>query len=185
MNRALKKLLKMTAKGAPGNGFRVWCLRRAGYEIGDDVYIGEDLIVVDELDQAGSVTIGDRVAFAPRVTLVTCSYPNNSRHRDIVPERFGPIVIGDDAWLGAGCIVLPGVTIGEGAVVGAGAVVTRDVPAMTVVMGTPARAMRVLDRPTDAAETRPRIATVSAPDAGVSRETPAETEQPGGDADVA
>jgi acetyltransferase-like isoleucine patch superfamily enzyme len=144
VNRGVKKLLKMGATNTPGNGLRVWLLRRAGYEIGSDVYVGESLIIVDELDEAGGITIGDRVALAPRVTLVTCSYPNNSQYRDLVPERHGPIVIGDDAWLGASSVVLPNVTIGEGAVIGAGAVVTKDVPRMALVVGVPAKVARIL-----------------------------------------
>ena len=157
MNRARKKLLKMAAKNAPGNGLRVWLLRRAGYTIGEDVYVGESLIIVDELDEAGGVTIGDRVALAPRVTLVTSSYPNNSRFRGVLPESSGPIVIGDDAWVGSASVILPNVTVGEGAVVGAGAVVTRDAPAMCVVAGTPARVLRKLDKPVNesAAESAP------------------------------
>ena len=53
-----------------------------------------------------------------------------------------PVVIGDDVWLGARCIVLKGVTIGSGAVVGAGSVVTRDVPERTIAAGNPARVIR-------------------------------------------
>lgn len=147
MNKARKKLLKMAAKSAPGNGLRVWLLRRAGYSIGSDVYVGESLIIVDELDEPGAVTIGDRVALAPRVTLVTSSYPNNSRYRGVVPESAGPIVIGDDAWVGSSSVILPNVTVGEGAVVGAGAVVTRDAPSMCIVAGSPARVLRKLDEP--------------------------------------
>lgn len=55
----------------------------------------------------------------------------------------GGIVIGDDAWLGVGTIVLDGVTIGEGAVVGAGSVVSRDIPAMAVAVGNPAKVVRI------------------------------------------
>jgi acetyltransferase-like isoleucine patch superfamily enzyme len=57
--------------------------------------------------------------------------------RDAVSK--GPIRIGDGAWLGTGCIVLDGVSIGRGAVVGAGAVVTKDVPDWAIVVGVPAR----------------------------------------------
>jgi chloramphenicol O-acetyltransferase type B len=54
-------------------------------------------------------------------------------------------VIQDDAWIGAGSIILPGVTIGEGAVVAAGSVVTKDVPSYTVVAGVPARPIKRID----------------------------------------
>lgn len=149
MSRVLKKLAKMLAKGAPGNAARVWLLRRAGYRIGEQVYVGESLIIVDELNEKGNVAIGDRASLAPRVTLITSSYPNDSRIRRFAPVEQGPIAIGADAWLGAGAIVLPDTTIGEGAIVGAGSVVTRDVPAFTVVAGAPARALRHIehDRP--------------------------------------
>jgi acetyltransferase-like isoleucine patch superfamily enzyme len=55
---------------------------------------------------------------------------------------FAPVVIEDGAWIGAGSIILPGVTIGEGAVVGAGSVVTKDVPPMAVAVGNPAQVIR-------------------------------------------
>jgi len=55
-----------------------------------------------------------------------------------------PVTIEDGAWLGAGCIVLKGVTIGAGTVVGAGAVVTRDLPAHCIAAGNPARVIRLL-----------------------------------------
>jgi len=129
----------------PGNGVRVWLLKRAGYVLGTEIYVGESLIVIDNDTDRGTVTVGDRVAIAPRVTLVTFSDPNNSRTRTLGPVRCGPIVLGNDVWLGTGVIVLPGITIGEGAVVGAGSVVTRDVPPFAVVAGSPARELRRLD----------------------------------------
>ena len=55
-----------------------------------------------------------------------------------------PVRIGDDVWIGAGAVLLPGVTVGRGSVVGAGSVVTADVPPMTVVAGTPARVLRAI-----------------------------------------
>lgn len=142
MSRAVKKLAKSLAKTVPGNGLRVRLLRWAGYRVGRDVFIGEELIIVDELDERGNVSIGDRAALAPRVTIVTRSYPNRSRTSEVAPVSAGPVVIGADAWLGVGAIVLPDTTIGEGAVVGAGSVVTRDVPAWTVVAGVPAKPLR-------------------------------------------
>lgn len=127
-----------------GYRIRCRCLRMAGYKIGQDVYIGSDFIIIDELEDKGMVTIGDRVAIAERVTLVVASNPNFSRIRPYVPDLHGEVVIGDDAWLGTGCIVFPNVRIGTGAVVGAGAVVTRDVPDYTIVAGVPARPTKTI-----------------------------------------
>lgn len=114
-------------------------LRAAGYHVGRFVYIAEDFLVVDDLDKdACSLSIGDRVAIAPRVLIVLASYPNHSVLREQVGDTFGSVVIGNDAWIGAGVIILPNVTIGEQAIVGAGAVVTRDVPPHAVAVGVPA-----------------------------------------------
>jgi maltose O-acetyltransferase len=119
-------------------------LRLCGFTIGDEVYIADDLIIVEELAERDNITIGNRVSIAPRVTLVTSSHPNHARIRGFAPVAQGPIVIEDDAWLGAGCVILPGVRIGRGAVVGANSVVAGDVPALHVVAGQPARTVRQL-----------------------------------------
>ena len=112
--------------------------------MGKDVYIGEDVIIIDELERKCPLCVGDRVSIAERVTLVISSRPNFSRISKISPTAYGPITIEDDAWLGTGSIILPNVTIGEGAIVGAGSVVNRNVPPFTVVAGVPARAIRKL-----------------------------------------
>ena len=142
-----KRILKSLAKQIPGFQIRRGLLRAAGYSIGKDVYIGEDLIVIDELEDRGYLHIGDRVAIAERVTLTLASRPNFSLIEPFVPTQHGPIVIEDDAWLGTGCIVFPNVRIGRGAVVGAGAVVTRDVPPFTIVVGVPAKPIKKIDFP--------------------------------------
>jgi len=67
------------------------------------------------------------------------------RHEPVQANDVAPVVIGDDAWLGSGVIVLPGVTVGKGAVIGAGSVVTKDVPPHSVAVGNPARVKRRLD----------------------------------------
>ncbi len=120
-------------------------LRMAGYRVGADVFVGEELIIKDELEDKGMVSIGDRVAIADRVTLTVSSHPNFSRLRGIIEDVHEPIVIGDDAWIGTCSVILPGVKIGRGAVVGAGSVVTKSVPDGTVVVGNPARPLKVLD----------------------------------------
>jgi len=144
----LKRLFKTLAKHAPGNSLRVGLFRACGFRIGNGVYVGEDMIVAEILeDNAEKLVLGDRVAVAPRVTFVTSSDPNHSR---IAPEFIKPvrgkIVVESDAWIGVGAIIMPNVTIGEGAVVGAGAVVTKDVPPRAVVAGVPARILRFLER---------------------------------------
>ncbi len=145
--RLRKKVLKRWARNAFFPSWRVQLLRWCGYSIGRDVYIADELIIAEELAERGNITIGDRASFAPRVTLVTSSHPNDSRIRPFAPVKQAPIVIEADAWLGAGVVVLPGVRIGRGAVVGSNSVVTGDVPPLHVVAGQPARTIRVLEPP--------------------------------------
>jgi maltose O-acetyltransferase len=85
------------------------------------------------------IEIGDHVLLGPGVHLYTATHPFDSAERRRGLELAEPIAIGDDAWLGGGAIVLPGVTIGARAVVGAGSVLTRDVPVDERVAGNPAR----------------------------------------------
>lgn len=107
--------------------------------IGSDVDIGE----FSHLRASGGLTIGDRVLLAAHVVITTRAHP-------VAPPRFGltedaPVHIQDDVWIGAGAIVLPGVTIGRGAIVAAGAVVTHNVEPMTIVGGVPARVIRRIE----------------------------------------
>jgi acetyltransferase-like isoleucine patch superfamily enzyme len=102
---------------------------------GSDVDV--DAFVV--LRASGGLTIGSRVVIGAHAVLTSRGHP-------VAPPRFGrtedaPVVIGDDVWVGASAVVLPGVTVGRGSVVAAGAVVTRDVPPGTVVGGVPARVL--------------------------------------------
>jgi galactoside O-acetyltransferase len=103
---------------------------------GRDIDVGEFVV----LRASGGLTIGDRVLIAAHAVLTTRGHPED-------PPRYGrvvdaPIVIEDDVWIGAGAIVLPGVTIGRGAIVAAGAVVTQSVDPLTIVAGVPARLVR-------------------------------------------
>jgi acetyltransferase-like isoleucine patch superfamily enzyme len=142
MRVVAKRLLKWMARWLPGFRLRVGLLRACGHRIGRDVYIGEELLVIEELsDFSEKLVIGDRVAIAPRVTLVTSSDANFSRLMERIKPIRGRVVINDDAWIGTGAIILPNVTIGRGAIVGAGAVVTRDVADEAVVVGVPAKPM--------------------------------------------
>lgn len=147
MRAVVKKVLKLLVKQMPMYRLRVAMLRLCGYAVGKDVYVGEDLIIIDEPSDRGTVSIGDRVAISPRVTLVVSSRPNFSRVGPYVPVKHGPIIIENDAWLGTGVVVLPSITIGEGAVVGANSVVAEDVRPYTIVGGSPARLIREVSVP--------------------------------------
>jgi acetyltransferase-like isoleucine patch superfamily enzyme len=141
-----KKLAKGIAKSFPLNVVRISALRAAGYGVGDSVYVGTELHVTDDLySPACSLSIGNRVAIAQRVLIILSSHPNNSRLREQVGVVNGSVTICDDAWIGAGAILLPNVTVGEQAIVAAGAIVTKDVLPRTVVAGNPARVLRSLD----------------------------------------
>ena len=90
----------------------------------------------------GEITVGDHVMFGPNVTLVTAAHPISPALREKQIQYNEPVVIGRNVWIGAGAIILPGVTIGENSVIGAGSVVTRDIPANVVAVGNPCRVMR-------------------------------------------
>jgi Acetyltransferase (isoleucine patch superfamily) len=140
-----KKAAKFLATSFPSNGFRLLLYRMASYEIGKGVYIGDRVIIIDHLSDKKNVIIGDRASISSGVTLVSSSSPNNSRIAPYVKTSHGRIVIGNDAWLGTGSIILPDVSIGEGAVIGAGAVVTKDVAPFTIVAGVPAKKIGEVD----------------------------------------
>jgi maltose O-acetyltransferase len=143
LSRIRKKILKLLAKYFPVCAIRILALRGAGYSVGRDVYIGEELHITDELEaRPCPLSIGDRVAIAQRVMIILSSYANNSLYREIFGVTIGRVAIARDAWIGAGTIILPNVTIGEGSVVGAGSVVTQDVAPFTIVAGNPARLIR-------------------------------------------
>jgi acetyltransferase-like isoleucine patch superfamily enzyme len=150
-----KKLLKLMAKQVPGCGLRIRLLRMCGYVIGHKVYVGEDIIIIDDLYNAqSSLTIGDRASISPRVTFVMHTQPNDSRIVPYVHSRKGSITVESDAWIGTGAVILPGITIGEGAVVGANSVVTKNVPPYTVVGGVPAHKIKEVDVPWNRSETQ-------------------------------
>jgi maltose O-acetyltransferase len=111
-----------------------------GYQIhlGERVFANWGLVALD----VGKITIGDDVQIGPNVQLLTATHPIEPEPRRAKWEGSRPITIGENAWLGGGAIVCPGVTIGANTVVGAGAVVVRDLPEGVVAVGNPARVVR-------------------------------------------
>jgi acetyltransferase-like isoleucine patch superfamily enzyme len=90
-------------------------------------------------DCEGRITVGERVMMGMGVTLVTSDHPLEPDGRPQAAPEGRDIVIGDGVWLGARCMVLPGVTVGAGTIVSAGSVVTRDCMPDSVYAGVPAR----------------------------------------------
>lgn len=151
MTTFMRKLFKMLAHWAPGNELRIALLRKCRYQIGSQVYVGQGLVIADELEGSGEdVTIGNRVSIGPNVTIVTASSPNNSRLAPIVGLTRGRVTIGDDAWIGAGAILLPGVAVGALSIIGAGAVVNEDIPPCCLAVGVPARVVKRIEVPDEA-----------------------------------
>lgn len=111
--------------------------RAQGAVIGREVHLGPESLL--DPQHCWLITVGDRVTFAPRVHVLA---HDASTKRAVGRTLIAPVVIEDDVFLGAGTIVLPGVTIGRGAVIGAGSVVSRDVPPDAVAVGCPAVPVR-------------------------------------------
>lgn len=108
-----------------------------GYNIhlGEGVFLNFNCVILDVTE----VIIGDKTQIAPGVQILTADHPRDPRQRESGLELGRPIRIGRNVWIGAGALILPGMTIGDDALVGAGSVVTRDVPAGATVVGNPAR----------------------------------------------
>jgi galactoside O-acetyltransferase len=105
---------------------------------GAHVYANFHLTVVDDTH----VYVGDHTMFGPNVVLATAGHPILPSLRQNEYQYNVPVHIGKNCWLGAGVIVLPGVTIGDNTVIGAGSVVTKDIPANVVAVGNPCRVLR-------------------------------------------
>ena len=106
--------------------------------LGNNVYFNMGVTMVDDTH----IYIGDNVMLAPNVIIATAGHPIDPELRSQGLQYNMPVHIGKNCWLGAGVIVMPGVTIGENTVIGAGSVVTKDIPANVVAVGNPCRVLR-------------------------------------------
>jgi len=107
-------------------------------QIGKNVFINHSCSFLD----LGGITIEDDVLIGPKVSLTTENHPTNPSERKSL--ILNSILIKRNAWIGAGAIVLPGVTVGENSIIAAGAVVTKSVPDNTIVGGIPAKVIKTI-----------------------------------------
>lgn len=105
---------------------------------GNSVYANFNLTMVDDCE----IYVGDNTMFGPNVTLATAGHPVHPELRKRSAQYNLPIKIGNNVWIGANSVVLPGVNIGDNSIIGAGSIVTKDIPPNVVAVGNPCRIMR-------------------------------------------
>lgn len=105
---------------------------------GSNVYANSNLTLVDD----GHIYIGDNVLFGPNVTVATASHPIAPEPRRKALQYNEDVCIGENVWIGANVVIVPGVHIGKNSVIGAGSVVTKDIPENVVAVGNPCRVLR-------------------------------------------
>lgn len=132
----------------PATGAGTWieppfyCDYGSNIVLGDKVFFNFNCVVLD----VATVRIGSRVLFGPAVQIYAATHPLRAEERRTGLELGKPIEVGDDAWIGGGTIICPGIRIGNGAVIGAGSVVTRDIPAGVFAAGNPCRVVRDIEQ---------------------------------------
>ena len=108
---------------------------------GKAVYANFNLTLVDDTH----IYVGDYTMFGPNVTVATAGHPILPELREKVYQYNASVKIGRNCWIGAGAIIVPGVTIGDNVVIGAGSVVTKDIPDNVVAVGNPCRVLREIN----------------------------------------
>lgn len=108
---------------------------------GRHIYANFNLTLVDDTH----IYVGDDTMIGPNVTLATAGHPIVPELRQKGYQYNAPVRVGKNCWLGAGVIVLPGVTIGDNVVIGAGSIVTKDLPSNVVAVGNPCRILRTVN----------------------------------------
>lgn len=108
---------------------------------GRNVYANYNLTMVDDTH----IYVGDYTMIGPNVVLASAAHPIAPSLREKNYQYNMPVHIGKCCWLGAGVVVLPGVTIGDNTVIGAGSVVTKDIPSNVVAVGNPCKVLREIN----------------------------------------
>lgn len=108
---------------------------------GKMVYVNYHLTCVDDTH----IYIGDYTMIGPNVTIATAGHPILPELREQLYQYNMPVHIGRNCWIGAGAVIMPGVSIGDHSVIGAGSVVTKDIPSDVIAVGNPCRVMREIN----------------------------------------
>jgi acetyltransferase-like isoleucine patch superfamily enzyme len=135
-------LLHILAMNAPHEKLSKLLYKLRGTKIGKKVYIDKNVFI--EGWRPNLIEIEDNVEIGPGVIITAIDSSYNAVSKE-TPILYGKVKIKRNAYIGAGAIILPGVTIGEYSIVAAGAVVTKDVPPRTVVAGVPARVIKSVE----------------------------------------
>ncbi len=106
--------------------------------MGSYVYANTNLTLVDD----GHIYIGDKVMFGPNVVVATANHPINPELRARGLQYNKDVYIGENTWVGAGVIIVPGIKIGKNVIIGAGSIVTKDIPDNVVAVGNPCKVIR-------------------------------------------
>lgn len=114
----------------------------AHVHLGNGVYANFNLTLVDD----GHIYIGDKTMIGPNVTIATAGHPILPSLREKAMQYNIDVHIGRNVWIGAGAVILPGITIGDNSVIGAGSIVTKDIPSNVVAVGNPCRVMREIGK---------------------------------------
>ena len=105
---------------------------------GKNVYANFNLTLVDDTD----IYVGDNTLFGPNVVVATAGHPIEPTLRNDGYQYNMSVHIGKNCWIGAGALIMPGITIGDNVVIGAGSVVTKDIPSNVVAFGNPCKVQR-------------------------------------------
>lgn len=105
---------------------------------GRNIYANFNLTLVDDTH----IDVGDYTMFGPNVVVATAGHPILPKLREQGYQYNAPVRIGKNCWIGAGVVIVPGITIGDNVVVGAGSIVTKDLPDNVVAVGNPCRILR-------------------------------------------
>ncbi|MDT0593669.1 acyltransferase [Glaciecola petra] len=118
----------------------VWITPGRNLVVNDKVDLAKDVLITT----SGGVEIGERALIGYRTQIISANHsiPKKGEPFPISGDQYAKVTIGSDTWIGANCVITPGVTIGKGAVIAAGSVVTKDVPENSIFGGVPAKLIK-------------------------------------------